>query len=70
MSFLDKVRGVFNEGGSFSSKGFKFDNQKAGKGMGGGTNSANYGSEGDVFFVDFWLSIYPGGFGLWGINFF
>jgi hypothetical protein len=59
---LNKIRGVFNEGGSFSNKGLKFVSKKVGKGMSGSTYSAYYRSEGDVFFVNFRLSIDPRGF--------
>jgi hypothetical protein len=62
MSFLNKIIGVFYEGRSFYSKGFKFDNKKTGKGMSGGTNSTYYRFEGNVFLVNFWLTIDPGGF--------
>jgi hypothetical protein len=65
-SFLNKIIGVFYEGRIFASKGFKFGNKKTCKGISGGSNNTDYRPNGDVFFVNFRLSIAPQG--LWVVR--
>jgi len=60
---MNKFSGVFIKRGGFSSEGLNLIGKEASKSLGGGSNSANYRSKRDAFFMDFRLSI-----DFWGLG--